>query len=416
MKIKLKRQTGVTLKDLMMLVAMFCVVSYALLEHTSISVPVVSLIKTPMMYLGAACILCQFFYFAKRLKKKRYFYLFFILLLFCVLLFISARMNERPKFGDPPLKDTIRLVLYLVELFMLMIWVAENEKSKMFLDFVFYYVLILTAVTDLLLFTRIITFTSGRFETFLIGTKFSVSYAHMNLMTLWFVRNRGRFRSDKKARRVLYWGMPIALLTIIRVDCMSGVLGCLVLFILFILMDKPGYSRMLKLNSPWVLMLAMSASVIFPFISETILNIPFVVYIVENVLGRDNKLTGRLNIFEIYSRETQDYWAWGFGYGNGNAAAANLFGYENSQNALLQWVLQIGVPATVCLVLFMLVVFRQLSRSNSKARCMPFVALIYMYIVLGMIETTFSMSLIMWFAVIFMLVNERKSVPQLKTE
>lgn len=416
MKIKLKRQTGVSLKDLMMLVAMFCVVSYALLEHTSISVPVVSLIKTPMMYLGAVCILCQFFYFAKRLKKKRYFYLFFILLLFCVLLFISARMNERPKFGDPPLKDTIRLVLYLVELFMLMIWVAENEKSKMFLDFVFYYVLILTVITDLLLFTRIITFTSGRFETFLIGTKFSVSYAHMNLMTLWFVRNRGRFRSDKKARRVLYWGMPIALLTIIRVDCMSGVLGCLVLFILFILMDKPGYSRMLKLNSPWVLMLAMSASVVFPFISETILNIPFVVYFVENVLGRDNKLTGRLNIFEIYSRETRDYWAWGFGYGNGNAAAANLFGYENSQNALLQWVLQIGVPATVCLVLFMLVVFRQLSRSNSKARCMPFVALIYMYIVLGMIETTFSMSLIMWFAVIFMLVNERKSVPQLKTE
>lgn len=416
MKIKLKRQMGVTLKDLMMLVAMFCVVSYALLEHTSISVPMVSLIKTPMMYLGAACILCQFFYFAKRLKKKRYFYLFLILLLLCALLFLSARMNERPKFGDPPLKDTIRLVLYLAELFMVMVWVAENEKSKLFLDFVFYYVLILTVVTDVLLFSRIITFTSGRFETFLIGTKFSVSYAHMNLMTLWFVRNRGRFRSDKKARRIIYWGMPVALLATIRVDCMSGVLGCLVLFLLFILMDKPGYSRMLKLNSPWVLMLAMSASVIFPFISETILKIPFVVYVVENVLGRDNKLTGRLNIFEIYSRETRDYWAWGFGFGNGNAAAANLFGYENSQNALLQWVLQVGVPATACLVLFMLVVFRQLSRSNSKARCMPFVALIYMYIVLGMIETTFSMSLIMWFAVIFMLVNERKSVPQLKTE
>ncbi len=416
MRIKLKLQTGITLKDLMMLVAMFCVVSYALLEHASISVPVVSLIKTPLMYLGAVCILCQFFYFTKRLKKKRYFYLFLIQLLLCVLLFLSAEMNERPKFGDPPLKDTIRLVLYMVELFMVMVWVAETGKSKLFLDFVFYYVLILTVITDVLLFTGIITFTSGRFETYLIGTKFSVSYAHMNLMTLWFVRNRGRFRSDKKARRVIYWGMPIALLTIVRVDCMSGVLGCLVLFVLFILMDRPAYSRMLKLNSPWVLLLAMSASVIFPFISESILNIPFVVYIVENVLGRDNKLTGRLNIFEVYSRETRDYWMWGFGYGNGNAAAASLFGYENSQNALLQWVLQVGVPATVCLVLFMLVVFRQLSHSNSKARCMPFVALIYMYIVLGMIETTFSMSLIMWFAVIFMLVNEHRAVPQLKTE
>lgn len=412
MKIRLKQPKGMSLKTLLMYTAMFCVTSFALLEHASISVKVVSMIKTPMMYLGAACIICQFFYFAKRLKKKRYFYLFLSLLLLCGMLFLSAYFNEKPKYGEDPIKDTVRLVLYLLELFMLMIWVAETGRGKQLLDYLFCYILILTVATDFLLLSRIIVFSDGRFETYLVGTKFSVSYLHMNLMTLWYVRNRDRFRSDKKARRIIYIGMPIALITTIRVDCISGALGCLLLFVLFLIIDKPVQKRLLKLNSPWVLALALAISVIFPFVAETILNIPAVTYLVENLLGRDNKLTGRLNIFEAYGREMEKHWIWGYGYGNGNAAAVSLFGYENSQNALLHWVLQVGIPATACLVLLLLMIFRQLSRSSEKTRCMPFVALIYIYVILGMIETTFSMSLILWFAVIFMMTNEKKPAAQ----
>lgn len=416
MKIKLKRYTGTSLKTVLMNIAMFCVVSFALLEHASVSVPVISMVKTPLMYLGALCILFQFFYFAKRLKKKRYFYLFLSLVLLCVMLFASAVANEKPKMGDPPMKDTVRLVLYLLELFMLMIWVAENGSSKQFINYVFYCMLFLTVINDILLFSRLITFSDGHFETYLLGTKFSVAYFHMNLMTLWYVRNRGKFYRDKKARRVIYWGMPITLLTTIRVDCISGLLGCLILFVLFMIMDKPIQRKVLKLSTPWMLTLALTASVVFPFVSKTILDMPIVSYIVETILGRDNKLTGRLNIFEVYGSKMQDYWLWGYGYGNGNIASVTLFGYENSQNALLQWTLQTGIPATACLVFFMLLVFRQLSKFPEKAKCMPFVALIYMYIILGMIETTFSMSFMLWFAVIFMLTNERKQEQRLKTE
>lgn len=408
MRIKLKRHMGFSVKDMLMNIAMFCVVSFALLEHASISVKVVSMLKTPLMYMGAACIICQFFYFAKQLRKKRYFYLFAAMLLLIVMLLAAAKFNETPKLGDSPLKDTVRFELYLLELFLLMVWIAETGRSKQFLDFVFHYTLILAIISDLLMFSRVITFSDGRFETYLIGTKFSVSYIHMNLMTLWYVRSRGRFRSDKKARRVIYWGMPIALLAALRVDCISGVLGCIVLFVLLVIMDKPIQKKLLKLSSHWMLLLAMVISVLFPFVSKTILDIPAVTFVVENILGRDNKLTGRLNIFQAYAREMQEHWLWGFGYGNGNVVAVTLFGYENSQNALLHWALQVGIPATACLVLLLLLIFRQLSKSSDKSRSMPFVALIYMYIILGMIETTFSMSFIMWFAIIFVLTNERK--------
>ena len=408
MKIKLRRHIGFSWKDLWMNIAMFCVVSFALLESASISVPIVSLVKTPILYLGAVCLILQTFYLAKRLKKKRYFYIFAAILLLIAMLLTAAWCNPNPKLGDPPMKDTIRLVLYLLELFLLMIWVAETENSKKLLDFVFRYMLVLTVLTDLLLFTRLITFTDGHFETYLIGTKFTVVYFHMNLMVLWYVRNRGRLRSDKKAKRIIYIGIPVAFLTAIRVDCISGVLGCLVLFVLLMILDRPIQKKLLRLSSPWVLLLAMVISVVFPFIAETILDIPAVTFVIENILGRDNKLTGRLNIFQAYGRQMRDHWLWGYGYGNGNIASVTLFGYENAQNALLHWALQIGIPTTVCMALVMLMIFRQHSKTPDKSRCMPFVALIYMYLVLGMIETTFSMSFFLWLAVIFMLSNERR--------
>lgn len=407
MKIRLKRHFGLSFKDLYFNIAMFCVVTFALLESASISVPIVSMIKNPIMLLGGICILTQLGFFLKVLRKKRYFFIIAMLMLMVGFLFLSAYYNKNPKIGSSPQKDTIRLCSFWVELIFLMIWTAETGKLNKLLNFVFYYMLSLTILTDLLLFTRIKTFSDGHFETYLIGTKFTVVYFHMNLMALWYVKNKGRFRSDKKARRVIYWGMPLAFITSIWVDCMSGLLGCAVLFVLLWIMEKPIQKKLLRLTSHWMLLLAMFVSVLFPFVAESILEIPFVTFVVEDILGRNTDLTGRLNIFLAYTRQMEGHWLWGFGYGNGNIVATTLFGYANAQNALLHWTLQIGVPATLCLVTLLVMIFKQFSNIQDKSRSLPFVALIYMYIILGMVETTFSMSLFMWFGIVFLQNNDQ---------
>ena len=55
-------------------------------------------------------------------------------------------------------------------------------------------------------------------------------------------------------------------------------------------------------------------------------------------------------------------------------------------------------------------VFRQLKHSNGEKRelVMPLVILVYLYVIMATIETTFNMAFIMWFALIFMLVTERR--------
>ena len=87
-----------------------------------------------------------------------------------------------------------------------------------------------------------------------------------------------------------------------------------------------------------------------------------------------------------------------------------MFGYENVQNAFLQWVLQVGLFATGALAALMVQIFRHLrkKRMRNQSRVLPLVALIYMFIILGTIETTFNMALILWFMLAFMLVNEKQ--------
>ena len=58
-----------------------------------------------------------------------------------------------------------------------------------------------------------------------------------------------------------------------RVDCVTGVLGCMMLVVLFALLRDPRRGKKLKLLSPWTLLLVMVASVLFVFVADAITQI-----------------------------------------------------------------------------------------------------------------------------------------------
>jgi O-antigen ligase len=147
--------------------------------------------------------------------------------------------------------------------------------------------------------------------------------------------------------------------------------------------------------------------VVFPFIAGNIVSIPAVSYLIENIFGRDSSLTGRLGIFAVFADGMQGHWLWGYGFGNGNPAAERLFGCANAQNAILQWILQAGIPATLLLIVMMMLIFGQLRGIQNRKQLMPLIILVYAYIILGTVETTFNMSFIMWLAIIFIQANAK---------
>lgn len=406
---RLTLRKSISLDTIFVYLALICVSSFALLEHVSSTIPTFALLKMPMMLLGALCVFTQIRIIWKNLFRKSYFYVFLTLCVLSVLLLWTAVANRNPTVGDPPMTGTIRLILYLMETFFLMMVIAETGRSRGVLRFLFWYVLIIVAINDFLLFTRLITFRAGRFENYLVGTKFSVSYLHMDLLTLWVINSKKPIRAYFSKWKVVLAAAYIMAVAI-RVDCMTGVLGCLTLVILFMLIDSPKRRKLLQFTSPTVLLLVMAASLLFVLVVDSITSIPFVTYLVEDVLGRDTTLTGRTNIYVMYVDRMPGHWLTGYGYGNGNEVAVSMFGYENVQNAFLQWVLQVGLFATGALAALMVQIFRHLrkKRMRNQSRVLPLVALIYMFIILGTIETTFNMALILWFMLAFMLVNEKQ--------
>jgi len=85
-----------------------------------------------------------------------------------------------------------------------------------------------------------------------------------------------------------------------------------------------------------------------------------------------------------------------------------MFNLANTQNALLQWILEGGIPVTMMLVFLMLLVFHQLSKSPRRNQIMPMAVLVYVYVVLGTVETTFNLNVILWLAIIFMQITAKQ--------
>ena len=407
MKIRTKIRTRLNVEDIFFAIALFCVSSFALLEHSNIALPICSLLKYPMLIVGGVSLLCALNTLLKSFRKKKYFYVLLMVAAFCVLLMLTAFANRSPKIGSNPMHHTLRLIIYIVELFALAIWAAETGRSKQVMEFLFRYVLVLAIITDFLLFTKLIVFYSGRHEVYIVGTKFSVSYLHMSLVTLWVIhKNMELHREIKTKRRVLFL-MVFILAVSVKVNCMTGVVGCAALMVFFAMLNTKIQRQFIRFTHPLFLLLFFVGSVLFPFVAEKILSLPAVQYVIEELFGRDSTLTGRLSVFLEFFEKTRGQLMWGYGYGNGYAVSETLFGVANAQNALLQWTLQVGVPTTMVLCALMLVIFGQLSRSPRQRYLLPLAVLIIVYTILGTVETTFNMSFIMWFALVFMNVNAR---------
>lgn len=404
---KIRLQRSVSLNTVFVYMALFCVSTFALLENATMSIAAFSTVKLYLMYIGFGCIVTQMNVVLRCLLKKKYFFVLLSVLILCA--FLGANML----LSGGSLYSTVRFVLYLVELFALMIVLAETGRGHAALKFLFWYTLLIVFVNDTLMFTRLITFGSAKYENYIVGTKFSVSYLHMDLLTLWLTTYAYQRKKAKREKWKVLLATGFIVLVTIRTNCMTGLLGCILLAAMFAWRQRGKGIWTKKLVFPVVLLTAVAVSVIFAAIANSLMNIPMLQYVVKEVLKRSITLTGRTNIYRAFLEGMQGHWLWGFGYGKDYQTALSLFGYANVQNGLMQWILQIGVPATMAMLMLFAAVFRQLKRSGvqRQRRAMPLVMLVYIYIILAMVEVTYNMAFFMWFGLIFLVATEREMLP-----
>ena len=92
-------------------------------------------------------------------------------------------------------------------------------------------------------------------------------------------------------------------------------------------------------------------------------------------------------------------------------------GFPNTQNGIAEWVLQVGLPATIILVILIYVVIRMLHKSKSSGEAgIPGMFVLYVLALLASVEVTINLAYFFWLAVLvgIALENEVGEWEQLK--
>lgn len=333
-----------------------------------------------------------------------------VLILFSIVMLYPSVMYMN-NYERNPLLATIVFWLIQAETFLVMEVMCEEEKINMVVQFYYRLTLFWIIITDVLtvLFPSIFTTRAGNY---LVGTKFTVSYLHLLLIALFMTKNR-IFKKENVASKstvilMLLWGVFI----ITRVQCNTGLIG---LILLLIIMALPKQIQN-KLCSPVLFIGIVAVSTAFSVVYEVILANPSIQHFISVYLKRELTLTGRTYIYAMMPKIFEGHYATGYGYGTTYEVCRHFTGFANTQNAILEWVVQLGIVGTTVLIILFLTAFKKMKgcKEDSVNTFVPLVAYIYSMVLLGTVEITIDSMFFGVVAVVYGLacyrVNKEKKI------
>ena len=130
-----------------------------------------------------------------------------------------------------------------------------------------------------------------------------------------------------------------------------------------------------------------ACDILFFLFITWIMTLPFVQYVVVDILGEDLTLTGRLWMYEQLGNVLTECPLYGFGIGN---APLTTFMYgvgENAQNGLFNMFIESGYIGTIAYLMATLLMINQ---TRKKTFYFPIISFMYMMLLLSTIEVTFT--------------------------
>lgn len=317
--------------------------------------------------------------------KKRYMIINCLAILFGGLTIYSSFINRNQIIErNPFLSSIIFVATYLLFLFFIEIMV-ERKKVKKMIDVFYKTAFIIAILNDVIMFAKP-KLVSIHGNNYFIGNKFSVVYLHLILIALYLAKIN--FQSQKKIQKKRMLSLSIWSIAVgFYVKCATGVVGLLLLYLFIHIINKKE-----KLFLNWMVFTIVQLFCFsFVHINERILNNPLVQSFILNVLKRDITLTSRTRIFKMVPKLLTGNTTWGFGYGTSYELGMKLGGFPNTQNAVLEWVWQVGIHITIImLIMFAFILYFTSKNLNNRNKntVIPILACIYIMTVLGTVEIT----------------------------
>lgn len=328
--------------------------------------------------------------------KKEYRNVNIFLFLFLAIILISAIYNN---------DNLHRGIIYIVKILSITLFFeyanykCESKKTmKMFLYLTMFYCLINDII--IFIFPDIYIYNGGYY---FLGNKFHLSYVHILLLILFMylykneLKNKN-IKSINVKKIILFFIIITSIIIFILTKCTTALLGYLILLIFLLLNSK---KTIKSLQSSKILLVTMLVSGFVLIFFTNVLQNKIIEDIIVNVLHEDVELTGRTNIyeniFEILSKKP----LLGYGYGNSYDVMFKFIGAPNTQNGILECVLNFGIIGTIFFVLYIITVIKNLKYNNISNNNQYIILFgIYVFILLGMVEVTYDIYLITLLAII----------------
>lgn len=336
-----------------------------------------------------ACYLCLRF---KIFLNKKFSKINLILLSYIFVVLLSSYINKDYITNRDTFLAAIVFSAVIVESFFLFEYFSINNKTDKLISILYYLTLFYVIVTDLLLIIKPdLYIEKGKY--YLIGNKFTVSYLHLQLIALLLQKSKLSINKKNKIRRCLILYSILTFYICLTMECSTGLVG-LIILILMVAYEKT-IELTIKKTKVIFITLMLSSSLLMLF--SNILNNKIISYFVVNVLQEDITLTGRTTIYEKVGEILQGKLLLGYGYGSSFEVMMNFMRAPNTQNGLLEVVLENGIISVLLLMMLIFAVFKFTEKSMNNFNS---ILIIYVYIILSCVEITFDISFLVWLALV----------------
>ncbi len=334
--------------------------------------------------------------------NKEYYIINIFVLFYLIFILISSFINR-----DLHVTRNTFLVggvffLIIIECYLLFEYFSICGQTKKLILILYYLTLFYVILTDtiLLLFPNL-HIKHGMY--YLIGNKFSVSYLHLQLIVLFAqkIQFDNYVKLNKKIIFILY-----SLLTFFicyTVECSTGIVA-LFFLIIGLVFHKELENLLIK---PKTIIFTLLFFTTMLFIFSSILDNAFIKYIIVDILHEDITLTGRMTIYAIIGEILKGHYILGYGMGSSFEVMMNFMHAPNTQNGLLECILEQGILSTSLLIIIIYSIFK---KANKKKSNVISIYMIYIYVFLSCIEITLDKSFLIWLALVLVTSNDLKKI------
>lgn len=331
--------------------------------------------------------------------EKKFKLLFFAYLFITVLSSFVCNSNlivTNVKMGS------IRYALILFNSLYILSYIEQNDNKNTIINSIYYILLFYLILNDILLFFKPTLFFSSNKTYYLVGNKFSVAYLHLQTLILYLSKKKGY---NMKIIEKLFLALFLLITFFVSIKIKSGT-AIVSIFLFIILSFVP--KKILASRNFFTGLLIFCC--IFAFNYERILSIPTIQNILLNLLHRSLDLTGRTVIFGNIPNIISGHLLFGYGYGSSWEVWYNFIHYPNSQNGLIDLIVEQGIISTV----FFIILCRYMIKNvNSEDKNISVIlVLIYIFICLSSFEITIDLVFVFYMMLLYIL--SRKVQKELK--